>query len=85
MTGVFNQRPSQSKYTFILDAETVLVYLRSQPENQCFSDKVLTLKLVNLNCKFKSELTNLNINCLVKSGTCYIFHPNKLSKTCCKH
>ena len=48
MTGIFNQRPPQPRYTFTWDVETVLLYLRSQPEGQYFSDKGLTLKLVIL-------------------------------------
>ena len=29
LTGVFNQRPPQSRYTFVWDVETVLVYLKT--------------------------------------------------------
>lgn len=33
MSGVFNERPSQPKYTFTLDVEVVLTYLRNLPKN----------------------------------------------------
>ena len=78
MSEAFNQRPPQRRYIFIWDKETALVYLSSQPEAQCLSDKVLILKRA-------SGLTNLMINCLVKSKTCYIIHLSKLSITWCKH
>ena len=67
---------------FFGDVKAVLGYLRSQSKDQCLSDKVLTLKLVILlvltSASRVSELTSLNINCFVKSETCYIFHLNKL-------
>ena len=44
MTGIFNHRRLKRGHTFLRDVETVLVYLRSKPEDQCLSDKVLTLK-----------------------------------------
>ena len=85
MTGVFNQRPPQPRYTFIWDVETVLIYLRSQPEDNDLSNKLLTLKLVLLialtSASRASELTNLNKKCLLRSEVYYVFHQNKLSKT----
>lgn len=46
LSGVFNRRPPQPKYTFIWDVQTVLDYIkRVWPENEALSDKHLTLKL----------------------------------------
>ena len=46
LTGVFNQRPPQPRYTFVWDVEIVLVCLKTNmPDNSQLSDKDLTLKL----------------------------------------
>ena len=40
LTGVFNQRPPQSRYTFVWDVETVLVYLKTNmSDNSQLSDQ----------------------------------------------
>ena len=48
LSGVFNQRPPQPKYTFLGDVEIALEYLRNLPENNLLSDKTLTFKVVLL-------------------------------------
>ena len=45
MSGVFNQRPPQPKYTFIWDDEVVLEYVKKLPENNLLSDKTSTFML----------------------------------------
>ena len=46
LTGVFNQRPPQPRYTFVWDVEIVLVCLKaSMSDNSHLSDKDLTRKL----------------------------------------
>lgn len=48
MTGVFNQRPPQLRYTVIWDVEAVLNYLRPLSQNNLLWDKLLNLKLALL-------------------------------------
>ena len=46
LSGVFNLRPPQPKYTFIWDVQTVLEYIEvNWPVNNVLSDKLLSLKL----------------------------------------
>ena len=49
LTGFFNQRPPQPRYTFVWDVEIVLVYLKTNMSvNSQLSDKDLTHKLTVL-------------------------------------
>ena len=84
MTGVFNQRPPQQRYTGTWEVETVLNYLRSLPENHLLSDKLLTLKLAVLvaltSASRVSKLKNLSIDCYANLGATYIFFSHKLTK-----
>ena len=70
MSGIFNKRPPQPKYPFILDVETVLDFLRKLPENDLLSHKLLTLKvsmlLSLLSASKVSEITNLRLSYLGK-------------------
>ena len=46
LSGVFNSRPPQPKYTFIWDVQTVLGYIKvNWPVNNVLSDKLLSLEL----------------------------------------
>ena len=85
MSGIFNQRPPQPRYTFIWDVEVVLKYLRTLPDNNLLSDKVLTLKLVLLlaltSASRASEMTNLNLRYFNKTPSLYVFYPCSLTKT----
>ena len=43
LTGAFNQRPPQPRYTFVWNVEIVLVYLKTNmPDNSQLSEKDLT-------------------------------------------
>ena len=47
LKGVFNQRPPQPRYVFILDIHTVLDFIKCQSSGrENLSDKVLTYKVV---------------------------------------
>ena len=49
ITGVFNNRPPQTKYKFIWDVQLVLDYLKKEfPNNNDLSDKLLTFKVAML-------------------------------------
>ena len=49
LTGVFNQKPPQPRYTFVWDVEIVLVYLKTNMcDNSQLSDRDLTHKLTVL-------------------------------------
>ena len=48
VAGVYNKRPSEPRYCFVWDVETVLRYLKSLPANKILTTKMLTLKLTML-------------------------------------
>ena len=49
ITGVFNNRPPQPKYSFIWDVQFVLVYLKKElPKNSDLPDKPLIFKVAML-------------------------------------
>ena len=86
LNDVFNHRPPQPRYTFLLDVEKVLCYLKSLLAHNNFSDKELTLKLTMMivltatsRC---SEISYLNINFMAKTEGKYIFSFNNLKKNC---
>ena len=45
MTGIFNNRRSRPRYTFVWDIETVLNYLSKLPDNLSLPTRVLPHKL----------------------------------------
>ena len=72
LTGVFNQRPPLPRYTFVWDAEIVLVYLKTNmSDNSQLSDKDLTHKLTVLmtlsSASRTSSLQHLNIKFMAKN------------------
>lgn len=85
MTGIFNQRPPQPRYSFVWDVEQVFSYLNDLPDNDQLSDRLLTLKLTMLlalasACRC-SEIQNLDIRFMTRSATSYIFQFTKVSKS----
>ena len=86
MSGIFNKRPPQPKYSFIWDVETVLDFLRKLPGNDLLSDRLLTLKvsmsLSLLSTSRVSGITNLRVDYLTKHSSVYIFAISHLTKTC---
>ena len=70
MLVIFNKRPSQPKYPFIWDVETVLAFLKKLPRNDFLSDKLFTPKvsmlLALLPASRVSEVTNLKVDYLTK-------------------
>ena len=85
MSGIFNERPPQPKYSFIWDVETVLDFMRKLPGNYLLSDKLLTLKvsllLALLSASRVSEMTNLTVDHLTKHSSVYTFAIPHLTKT----
>ena len=45
MSGIFNKRNPQTKYSFIWDVETALDFLRKLPGNDLLSDKLFKLRV----------------------------------------
>ena len=85
MTGVFNQRPPQPRYTFAWDVEIVLVYLKTNMSvNSQLSDKDLTHKLNVLmvlpSPSRTSSLQHLNLNFMARNHISYKFYFYKLRK-----
>ena len=85
MTGIFNQRPPQPRYSFVWDVEQVFSYLHNLPDNEQLSDRLLTLKLTMLlalasACRC-SEIQNLDIRYMTRSATSYTFQFTKVSKS----
>ena len=85
MTGIFNQRPPQPRYSFVWDVEQVFSYLHYLPDNEQLSDRLLTLKLTMLlalasACRC-SEIQNLDIRYMTRSATSYTFQFTKVSKS----
>ena len=85
MTGIFNNRPSQPRYTFIWDVEQVLNYVRALKPNEELSNKDLTLKttiLLALTAASRSsELKFLSIQYMIRSESSYVFTFNRLFKS----
>ena len=86
LTGVFDQRPSQSRYTFAWHVQIVLVYLKTNVfDNSQLSDKDLTHKLIvliPLSSKSRaSSLQHLNITFMTKNGMSYKFYFHTLRKS----
>ena len=86
LTGVFNQRPPQPRYTFVWDVEIVLVYLKTNmSDNSQKSDQDLTHELTDLmalsSASKASSLQHLNIKFMTRNDTSYKFHFHKLHKS----
>ena len=86
LTGVFNQRPPQPRYTFVWDVEIVLVYLKTNmPDNSQLSDKDLTRKLTVLmalsSASRASSLQHLNIKFMARNEMFYKCYFHKLHKS----
>ena len=78
LTGVFNQRPPQPRYTFVWDVEIVLVYLKTNmSDNSQKSDQDLTHELTDLmalsSASKASSLQHLNIKFMTRNDTSYKF------------
>ena len=88
LAGIYNKRPPQPRYTFIWDVDTLLRYLKSLPENQSLSDRLLTFKLTSLlaltSAGRASEIKFLDISYMASSETAITFTLSHLSKTCKK-
>ena len=86
MSGIFNMRPPQIEYPFILEVGTILDFLRKHPGNDLFSDKLLTLRvsmlLALLSASRLSEITNLKVYYVTKHSSVYNFAVPHLTKTC---
>ena len=85
MTGIFNQRPPQPRYSFVWDVEQVFSYLHNLPDHEQLSDRLLTLKLTMLlalasACRC-SEIQNLDIRYMTRFATSYTFQFTKVSKS----
>ena len=62
MSGIFNKRPPQPKYSFIWDVETVLDFLWKLPGNYLLSGKLLTLKVsMLLSLLFASRVSEITL------------------------
>ena len=86
ITGIFNQRPPQSKYTCIWDVQLVLDYLKKHfPDNKKLTDRQLTLKVTILlaltSVSRAGGLHNLDIRFMARTENKYSFSFNKLSKS----
>ena len=86
LTGIFNERPLQPRYTFIWDVDVVLTYIKNNTSvNFQLSEKNLTYKLtvlLALSSALKaSSIQHLNINFMAKTNSCYKFYFNKLHKS----
>ena len=86
LTGVFNQRPPQLRYTFVWDVKIVFVYLKTNVSvNSKLSDKDLTHKLTILralsSASRASSLHHLNIKFMARNGMPYKCYFHKLHKS----
>ena len=85
LTGVFNQRPPQPKYTFIWDVQVVLDYMKENwADNKIISDKHLIYKLTMLLALVSAsravQLQHLQISHMGRLFDQYKFSYNKLHK-----
>ena len=85
LSGIYNNRHPQQKYTFIWDVKQVIEFLTTLPYDCDLSLKDLTLKLtmfLALTPATKvSEICYLNIRYLIKHNSGYIFNFGKNTKT----
>lgn len=85
LSGVFNKRPPQPRYTVIWDVSKVVNYMSTLGSNENLSPKLLTLKLTTLLALLSSgrahELTFLDIRYKVVKKNSVIFHFSKLTKS----
>ena len=86
LTGVFNQRPPQLRYTFVWDVKIAFVYLKTNVSvNSKLSDKDLTHKLTILralsSASRASSLHHLNIKFMARNGMPYKCYFHKLHKS----
>ena len=85
LSGVFNKRPQQPKYTVIWDISKVTDYISTLGSNENLSTKIITLKLTALlailSSNRVSELTYLDIRHIVFKENSVVFHFSKLTKT----
>ena len=76
LTGVFNQRSPQFRYTFVWDIEIVLIHLKTNmSDNSQFPDKHLTYKFTVLmvlsSAPRASSIQHLNTKFMSRSDTPY--------------
>ena len=76
LTGIFNEIPPQSRYTFIWDIDVVLNY-KSKKDLTCKLTVLLTLSSVLR----VSSIHHLNINFIATTKSCYKFYFNKPDKS----
>lgn len=85
LSGVFNQRPPQPRYTFVWDVEVVLRYIKSLEKNRILSIIDLSYKLTGLLALSAalrvSAIQHLNIDFMARSESSYTFYFNKLHKS----
>ena len=86
LTGIFNERPLQPRYTFIWDIDVVLTYIKNDTSvNSHLFEKKLACKLTVLlalsSALRASYIKHLNINFMAKIKSCYKFYFNKLHKS----
>ena len=78
LSGIFNSRPPQPKYTFIWDVKRVIEFLKTLPYDSDLSLKDLTIKLTMLltltSAARASEICYLDTRYLIKHNSGYIFH-----------
>ena len=85
MTGVFNNRPSKPRYTFVRDIEAVLNRLSKLPDNLSLPIRALFHKLVfllSLTAGSRAlETCYLNTEYMVGLEDKYVFNFHKLTKS----
>ena len=86
ITGVFNSRPPQPKYTFIWDVQNVLDYIKDNWANDSeLSDKALTLKVTILLALTSASRTlglhHLDTKFMGRTKDCVVFTYAKLHKS----
>ena len=85
MQGMFNERPSEPRYSEIWDIDQVLSYLETMEDLDCLSFKELTLKTVMLmalaSADRASDLQLLDIRYMQQQGDTVKFVVAGLSKT----
>ena len=85
LSGIFNSRSPQPKYTFIWGVKRVIEFLTTLPYDSDLSLKDLTLKLAMLlaltPAAKASEICFLDTRYLIKHNSGYIFHFGKNTKT----
>ena len=90
MKGIYQLRPTQSRYRYIWHVDVVLDYLRSLSDNKSLSLKMLSLKTVTLCALISSQrvqsLHDLCISNMKKFDDCVVFALGKIkqSRPSCK-